>query len=259
MPAVHGFDARLNFTVLSSSMLIQTDMSFATINNSSSLAFLRSASLPSLIEDRIEQMILNGELAAGERVNELALAQQLGVSRSPIREACRKLEQAGLVEVIKNRGVFVRSVDVQQALDIYEIRGALAQLAGGLIAERASDEDIGELRAMVEQMDTLAEAGDVDGYYRLNIAFHVRLVQCTRNARLIEMFQGTDKELHLYRHRSLVQPEGLVVSNKEHNEIVQAIAARDIKRTKQAFKRHVLNGKARAIAAIPKDGNIKNP
>jgi DNA-binding GntR family transcriptional regulator len=230
-------------------------MSIATIDNSSSLAFLRSASLPSLIEDKIEQMILNGELAAGERVNELALAQQLGVSRSPIREACRKLEQAGLVEVIKNRGVFVRSVDIQQALDIYEIRGALAQLAGGLIAERATNEDIAELRDMAEQMDALAHAGDVEHYYRLNIAFHARLVQCTRNPRLIEMFQGTDKELHLYRHRSLVQPEGLIVSNKEHIEIVQALTARDIKRARRAFKRHVLNGKVRAIAAIPKDGH----
>ena len=196
-------------------------------------------------------MILGGEVLAGQRINELALAQQLGVSRSPIREACRKLEQAGLVEVIKNRGVFVRSVDIQQALDIYEIRGALAQLAGGLIAERATDDDIAELRQMVRQMHDVAESGDVDEYYRLNIAFHIRLVQCTRNDRLIEMLQGTDKELHLYRHRSLVQPEGVSVSNKEHNEIVEAVAARDIKRARQAFKRHVLNGKARAVAALP--------
>ena len=226
-------------------------MSFDTADHNGSLAFLQSASLTSLIEDRIEQMILGGEVLAGQRINELALAQQLGVSRSPIREACRKLEQAGLVEVIKNRGVFVRSVDIQQALDIYEIRGALAQLAGGLIAERATDDDIAELRQMVRQMHDVAESGDVDEYYRLNIAFHIRLVQCTRNDRLIEMLQGTDKELHLYRHRSLVQPEGVSVSNKEHNEIVEAVAARDIKRARQAFKRHVLNGKARAVAALP--------
>lgn len=209
-------------------------MPFATAEHNGSLAFLQSASLTSVIEDRIEQMILGGELLAGQRINELALAQQLGVSRSPIREACRKLEQAGLVEVIKNRGVFVRSVDIQQALDIYEIRGALAQLAGGLIAERASEDDIAELRRMVREMQDVAQSGNVDEYYRMNIAFHVRLVQCTRNKRLIEMLEGTDKELHLYRHRSLVQPEGVHVSNKEHHEIVEAIAARDTKRARQA-------------------------
>jgi len=226
-------------------------MPLATDDNSASLAFLQSASLPSIIEERIEHMILSGELKAGQRINELVLAQRLGVSRSPIREACRKLEQAGLVEVIKNRGVFVRSVDMQQALDIYEIRGALAQLAGRLIAERATDEDIAELSEMVEKMDAVALAGNVDDYYRLNLAFHARLVQCSRNIRLIEMLLGTDKELHLYRHRSLVQAEGVVVSNREHAEIVEAVKARDARRASQAFKRHALNGKARAIAAIP--------
>lgn len=227
-------------------------MPLATDDNSASLAFLQSASLPSIIEERIEHMILSGELKAGQRINELVLAQRLGVSRSPIREACRKLEQAGLVEVIKNRGVFVRSVDMQQALDIYEIRGALAQLAGRLIAERATDEDIAELSEMVEKMDAVALAGNVDDYYRLNLAFHARLVQCSRNIRLIEMLLGTDKELHLYRHRSLVQAEGVMVSNREHAEIVEAVKARDTRRASQAFKRHALNGKARAIAAIPK-------
>ncbi len=198
-------------------------------------------------------MILNGELVAGQRINELALAQRFGTSRSPIREACRQLEQAGLVEVIKNRGVFVRSVDLEQALAIYEIRGALAQLAGGLIAKRATEDEIAELRTMVAHMEQLVQNGDVEEYYRQNIAFHIRLVECARNKRLSEMLLGTDKELHLYRHRSLVQPEGVNVSNKEHREIVDAVAARDVERTESAFKQHVLNGMDRAVAAISSD------
>lgn len=230
-------------------MVLHPDMP-QTADNSTPLAFLQSASLPVLLKEQLEKMILNGELVAGQRINELALAHRFGTSRSPIREACRKLEQAGLVEVIKNRGVFVRSVDVNQALDIYEIRGALAQLAGGLIAERATDEDIADLRARVEHMQSLAEAGDVQAYYRENIAFHSRLVQCTRNERLIEMLHGTDKELHLYRHRSLVQPQGVTVSNQEHRDIVEAVAARDVKGAQDAFRRHVLNGKERAVAAF---------
>ncbi|OWT57534.1 hypothetical protein CEY11_16645 [Candidimonas nitroreducens] len=225
-------------------------------DNTTSLAFLQSASLPTLLKEQIEQMILNGELSAGQRINELALAHRFGTSRSPIREACRQLEQAGLVEVIKNRGVFVRSVDVDQALDIYEIRGALAQLAGGLIAKRATEEDIAALRAMVERMQGLAAAGNIEEYYHLNIAFHTRLVECSRNERLLEMLQGTDKELHLYRHRSLVQPQGLIISNQEHYDIVQAVAAHDVKRAQSAFKKHVLNGKQRAIAAMAKGQRV---
>src|SRR5262245_432277 len=86
------------------------------------LELLRSTSLATVIQEKIERMILEGELVAGQHLNELALAQSLGVSRSPVREACRKLEQAGLVEIINNRGMFVRRVDLQQALDIYAIR-----------------------------------------------------------------------------------------------------------------------------------------
>ncbi|MGB6103222.1 MAG: GntR family transcriptional regulator [Pusillimonas sp.] len=218
-------------------------------DESSALAFLRSESLTTVLQEKIERMILEGELKAGERINEFALAQAFGVSRSPIREACRKLEQAGMVEIIKNRGMFVCSIDVQRAMDIYEIRGALAGLAGKLIVQRATDDDIAALRLMVQRMEATVESGMVAEYYRQNIAFHSALVRCAGNQRLVDMFLGTDKELHLYRHRSLVQPSGVSISNREHREIVEAIASRDASRASQAFQQHILNGKARAMAA----------
>jgi DNA-binding GntR family transcriptional regulator len=215
------------------------------------LALLRSTSLATVIQEKIERMILEGELTAGQRLNELALAQSLGVSRSPVREACRKLEQAGLVEIINNRGMFVRRVDLQQALDIYAIRGALAELSGQLIARHATKSDIEVLRRQVAQMETAAASGDVTTYYRQNLAFHRQLVEYTRSPRLLELFLGTDKELHLYRQRSLVQPSGMNVSNQEHRAIVEAIASGDEAKAGQAFKGHVLNGRQRAVNAVP--------
>ena len=220
-----------------------------THTEDSALELLRSKSLATVIQEKIERMILSGQLAAGQRINELALAQALGVSRSPIREACRKLEQAGMVEIINNRGMFVRRVGLQQALDIYEVRGALAVLAGELLAQRATVDDIAALYAMVDQMEVSLGAGQASDYFRQNLAFHDRLVRSTRNQRLVDMFLGTDKELHLYRHRSLVQPSGMSVSNREHREIVDAVAANDPQRAGEAFKRHVLNGRDRAVSA----------
>ena len=217
------------------------------------LALLRSTSLATVIQEKIERMILEGELTAGQRLNELALAQSLGVSRSPVREACRKLEQAGLVEIINNRGMFVRRVDLQQALDIYAIRGALAELSGQLIARHATPSDIEVLRKQVAQMEATAASGDATAYYRQNLAFHRQLVENTRSPRLLELFLGTDKELHLYRQRSLVQPSGMNVSNQEHRAIVEAIAAGDEAMAGQAFKRHVLNGRQRAVNAVGGD------
>ncbi len=215
----------------------------------SALELLRSKSLPALIQEKIEQMILGGELSPGQRINEMALAQTLGVSRSPIREACRKLEQAGMVEIINNRGMFVRSVGLQQALDIYEIRGALAHLAGNLLVRHATDAELEALRRQVQEMDDCAAQGDARTYYRLNLDFHRTLVEATRNARLVDLFLGTDKELHLYRHRSLVQAAGMSTSNQEHRAIVEAIARRDADAAGEAFRRHVLNGRDRAIEA----------
>ena len=220
-----------------------------THHEDSALELLRSKSLATVIQEKIERMILSGQLAAGQRINELALAQALGVSRSPVREACRKLEQAGMVEIINNRGMFVRRVGLQQALDIYEVRGALGVLAGELLAQRATVDDIAALYAMVDQMEVSLGAGQASDYFRQNLAFHDRLVRSTRNQRLVDMFLGTDKELHLYRHRSLVQPSGMSVSNREHRAIVDAVAAQDSQQAGEAFKRHVLNGRDRAVSA----------
>jgi len=228
----------------------------APLHEDSALTLLRSASLATVIQEKIERMILEGELKPGQRLNEFALAQAFGVSRSPVREACRMLEQAGMVEIITNRGMFVRSVDLQQALDIYAIRGALAELSGQLIARHATKSDIKTLRSLVAQMESIAAAGDGTGYYRQNLAFHRALLEITRNPRLVDMFLGTDKELHLYRQRSLIQASGMVVSNQEHRAIVEAVAAGDEAVAGEAFKRHVLNGRQRAISAAeqPKTG-----
>src|SRR3546814_6189014 len=112
-----------------------------------------------------------------------------------------------MVEIIKNRGMFVCSIDLQRAMEIYEIRGALAGLAGKLIVQRATDDDIAALRLMVERMDVTVESGVVADYYRQNIAFHSVLVRCTGNQRLVDIFLGTDIELTLYRQRILVQAD----------------------------------------------------
>ena len=114
---------------------------------------LRSHSLPMLLEREIERVILVGGYDPGDRINEKELALRFGISRGPVREALRSLEATGLVEQIPNRGVFVRQLTAAQADDIYEVRAALFSLAGRLLAERATDDDIARLRTFVRAMD----------------------------------------------------------------------------------------------------------
>src|ERR1700733_4386911 len=177
----------------------------------------RTETLSSLVAEELERMIIRGELQAGDRINESALAQMFSISRGPIREACRSLEKSNLVRLATNRGVFVRQMSVEQAAEIYEVRANLFGLAGRLAASRANSRDIAKLRAMVAEME---EAKDIDAYYPLNVAFHACLVELSGNKRLADLYKALSKELHLFRRRGLVKGDSIVLSNEEHMRII---------------------------------------
>src|SRR5205085_1436630 len=117
------------------------------------IALLQSSSLPMLVQKELERMILAGDLAAGSKLNEAAIAELLGVSRGPVREAFRALEESGLVRLEKNRGVYVRQISVAEADEIYELRAILDEFVGRRVAQIATRETVRELRARVQQME----------------------------------------------------------------------------------------------------------
>jgi DNA-binding GntR family transcriptional regulator len=212
------------------------------------LEILKSQSLTSLMKAEIERMILDGSFAAGERINENALAVRFGVSRGPVREACRALAELGFVELIPNRGVFIRRIDRREAEQLYDVRAGLTGLAARLLAKIATKSQIEELQSLLERMD--AAALSLDEYYPLNLRFHDCMVEFTGNERLVAAYRQLVKELHLFRARGLVQGGGLAVSNAEHRDIVAAIRARDPVGAFEAAYRHVECGKTRMVAAL---------
>ena len=216
----------------------------------SAVDILRSHTLVSVTQDEIERMILDGELKMGERLNELTLAARLNVSRGPVREACRSLVQAGLLESQINRGFFVRKLALKEVSDLYDLRAGLMRLAGELIARRITDGGLGRIKASVEAMDEAQREGNAGRFRDLNSEFHAALVEATENNRLVEIYQGLVKELRLFRRRGLVSPGALQLSNSEHRAIVEAIEARDGPRAAAAMERHILQGKARFLAAV---------
>ena len=121
---------------------------------------LRKRSLVVEVRDEIERMILEGELQTGERLNEIHLADRLGVSRGPVREAARALEREGLVKAVVNQGVYVRSLSAQEALELYDLRAMLAGYLCARVAEAGDPMAIMALRSFVTQMQVAAEAGD---------------------------------------------------------------------------------------------------
>lgn len=214
------------------------------------LAIVRTVSLTSALEKQLERLIVEGELAPGERLNENQLAVRFGTSRGPLREATRSLEAKGFVEVIRNRGVFVRQLTVAEALEIYDMRAALFGLAGRLVAGRMTAELGARLRALVADMESAAAAGDFEAYYPKNLEFHAAIVEASGNATLVREYRRFVKKMHLFRARSLVQGGGLAVSNREHAEMLEALLASDPQRAHETHWRHVENAKQRLIAAL---------
>jgi DNA-binding GntR family transcriptional regulator len=212
------------------------------------IEMLRSHSLPMLLEREIERVILGGEHAPGDRINEKELALRFGISRGPVREALRSLEAGGLVEQIPNRGVFVRRLTASQAADIYEVRAALFALAGRLLAGRATDDDVARLRAFVGAMDQAVASGDYEAYALENFALHEFIVARAGNAVLAAQYLGLVKQLRLYRTRSLMFADAIRASNEEHREMVEAIAARDPERAASAHHAHVATAKIRLMS-----------
>jgi len=210
------------------------------------IALIRSQSLPALVARELTHRILAGDLAAGAKLNEADIASDLGVSRGPVREAFRALEASGLVRLEKNRGVHVREVSRSEADEIFELRALLDEFAGRKAAERASDEDIRALTAIVERMEEAMRVADADAYFELNLAFHDRIVRLAGNAKLGELYGRLVNELSLFRRASFEHAANLPRSAAEHRAIVERIAARQTAAAGRLLHDHAMASRERA-------------
>lgn len=217
---------------------------------SATIAQLQSSSLPQLVHAELERMILSGECAPGAKLTEMTLAARLGVSRGPLREAFRTLEESGLVRTEKNRGVFVRDVPLDEAIEIFDLRIAMEEWVGRRLAERILPASLAEIRALAADMERLGQAGDVRAYHLANLRFHDRLVELAGNRKLTTTYRRLIKELSLFRRMNLAHlAEGgqLPLSAGEHREIVTAIASGDALAAGRAMAAHADESKARMI------------
>lgn len=215
------------------------------------IALLRSASLASAAQQEIERLILDGELAPGAKLTEATLSERLGVSRGPIREAFRRLEEAGLVRQEKNRGVFVRDIALDEAAEIFDLRAAMEELAGRRLALCITAEQTRALRAIVERMEQAARADDADAYHLLNLEFHDRVVEFAGNRKLSSIYRRLVKELALARRRNLSEKQALPQSAAEHRQILKAIASADPDAAGQALFSHAEHSKQRMLRMEP--------
>ena len=224
-------------------------MSTANVVPHPTIALLRANSLATAAQQEIERMILDGELGPGAKLTEAWLSERLGVSRGPIREAFRMLEEAGLVRQEKNRGVFVRDIPHDEAAEIYDLRAAMDELVGRRLALSITPAQMKTLRAIVDRMEQAVKADDRDGYHLLNLQFHDRMVEFAGNRKMAAIYGKLVKELALFRRRNLADAAVLPHSAAEHRAILKAIGSGDAEQAGRALYDHVIESKERALRA----------
>lgn len=210
------------------------------------IAQLQGNSLAGLVHNEVERMILGGELQPGAKLTESTIATQLGVSRGPVREAFRMLDEAGLVRTEKNRGVFVRAIALDEALEIFELRAVMEMYIGRKLAETCTAAQTKALRQLVDAMDAAAKSGSAQAFHRDNLAFHDMLLQLAGNAKFTANYRRLTKELSLIRRKNL-SVESMLVYSREHRQIVKAIAAHDAEAAGRAMFDHVMNSRERTL------------
>ena len=191
----------------------------------------------------LRDAIRRGILEPGERLMEVQLAEELGISRTPVREAIRKLEQEGYVIMMPRRGTYVSSVSVHDVKEIFEIRTAL---------ERIEPEELEKLRALLTEIEGHIKRNDIDKIVATDIAFHGLLYQVSRNERLVTIISNLKEQLARFRTLSMSYPGRLQETLEEHRAMVEAIAAGDVDAARDAAERHMEQAEETLLKAMRK-------
>lgn len=173
-------------------------------------------------EQELREMVLDGRLSQGERLNEVSIAQDLGISRGPLREAIQKLASEGLFTVVPHRGAFVRTLSEEELRELYEVRIAIETYAVRLGVERGSQEQHRALQAVLDQTREVLEQED-QAHYPADLDIHALLVSLANNKALLRAMHDAHARIHLARARSAYDPGRAQQAHREHEQIVAAI------------------------------------
>ncbi|MCK0510455.1 GntR family transcriptional regulator [Aromatoleum buckelii] len=206
------------------------------------------------VAERLRQRIYSHDLAPGTWVDEQALADDYGISRTPLREALKVLASEGLVTLKPRRGCYVNEISERDLDEIFTVMALLEGQCAHITARKATDADLERLRKIHEKLEKAAGSGDIDGYFEANQAFHQALQKITDNRWLLQVIEDLRKVIKLSRHHSLFSEGRLEQSLAEHRDILAALAERDAERAELLMRAHIDSGRA-ALARIAKAKN----
>ncbi|ABW17849.1 GntR family transcriptional regulator [Alkaliphilus oremlandii] len=197
--------------------------------------------LREIVFEYLRQAILDGRLEPGKRLMEIQMAEQLGVSRTPVREAIRKLELEGLVVMVPRKGAYVADVSIKDVSDVLEVRMVLEGLAASLAAEKMSDDEIKELTAICNDFKLCAQQNDIDGLIQKDVEFHDCIFSATGNSKLNQISQSLREQVYRFRVRYISRYDRAKDLVDEHQAIYEAIVKRDAELAYKCGTKHIEN------------------
>ena len=208
--------------------------------------------LRDVVFNTLRQAILKGELKPGERLMEIALAERLGVSRTPIREAMRKLEQEGLVVMIPRRGAQVANITEKDLNDVLEVRIALENVAIEKACARMTEEEMRRLWLAAKEFEHTIAEGNLVKLAEADVAFHEVIYQASDNKRLIQVLNNMREQIYRYRVEYLKDENNYPTLMKEHKDIVEGLVRKNKMQVTETMHQHVKN-QADAVKAMIKE------
>ena len=213
--------------------------------------------LREVVCESLRDAIREGVLKPGERLMEIQLAEELGVRRTPGREAIRKLELEGYVIMMPRRGTYVASMSMRDVSEIFEIRGALESLSNGLAAQRITPDELEHLQRLLVMIGSYMKERDIEKIVEIDIEFHDLLYHASRNKRLVGIISNLRDQLTRFRTLSMSYPGRLEATLEEHRAIVEAIALGDSKAASKAAEKHMENSEKTLLKAMEKKNSMK--
>jgi DNA-binding GntR family transcriptional regulator len=215
------------------------------------------------VASRLRTMLVEGQIAPGAKLNERELSEQLGVSRTPLREAIKLLAAEGLVDLLPNRGAVAVKLTEADVLNTFELLAALEGMSGELAAQRITDEELAELRALHYEMMACFSRRDLSGYYRINARIHTAINDAAKNPVLASTYRSINARVQSLRFRTNQNEAKWKHAVSEHERMIEALAAHDAAAMRAVLVEHLLRKRdtvlelLRAGEIYPRQANSK--
>lgn len=210
------------------------------------------------VVEMIKEMIELGDLRLGQKIDEISLAASSGVSRTPIREALRILNNQGVIDLVPHKGAFVRRFSIKEIDDMFQLMAVLEGMCAELAVPKITPADLKKIKNLHKDLERHYKANDHNAYKKTNSKLHCLIREIAGNAAINEVIEGLHQRILLFRYKQLYEPKRFKSSIEEHRALLNALEKKDPKKAKEAMQKHLVAQSKALINIIQNKGLEEN-